>query len=207
MSAKSLRLFLSIVYSVLLTADFSYTENTEPVGATNNMKSLFAETKEAADKGDVRALFFLGQMYDHGSSVPQNYAEAMQWYLKAAGKGNADAMFSLGLMYYEGKGVPKDFTEAKRWFSKATDGGNAHAMFFLGAMFYIGAGAPKDSIEAYKWYSLSAAKGNKQAVEQRDRIQKKLTTEQLAAGLKAAKEWKPIGSDNTNETTNSKNIK
>jgi TPR repeat protein len=39
--------------------------------------------------------------------VPQNYAEALRWYLKAAGQGHARAQFNVGVMYENGKERPK----------------------------------------------------------------------------------------------------
>ena len=43
-------------------------------------------------------------MYDNGTGVPQDYAQAVEWYRKAAGQGNAAAQYNLGLMYANGYG-------------------------------------------------------------------------------------------------------
>jgi hypothetical protein len=37
----------------------------------------------AAEKGDARAQFSLGEMYDTGWGVPRDDAQAAQWYRKA----------------------------------------------------------------------------------------------------------------------------
>ncbi len=67
----------------------------------------FEATLKAAEQGDADAQFHLGETYEIGEFVPQNYAEAMKWWLKAAEQGNAEAKFKLGLMYYDGKAFPK----------------------------------------------------------------------------------------------------
>ena len=38
----------------------------------------------SAKQGNATPQFFLGFMYDNGKGVPQDYAEAMEWYRKAA---------------------------------------------------------------------------------------------------------------------------
>src|SRR5215470_9401223 len=70
-----------------------------------------------ADQGDARAENQLGNMYFIGSDVPQDCAEAVNWYRKAAEQGYALAQFHLGLMYDEGgQGVPEDRAEAVNWY-------------------------------------------------------------------------------------------
>jgi TPR repeat protein len=60
-----------------------------------------------AEQDNAYAQYKLGEMYDFGRGVPQNYAEAMKRYRKAAEQGNADAQDMLGIMYGLGLGVPQ----------------------------------------------------------------------------------------------------
>ncbi|KAG0252301.1 hypothetical protein DFQ27_008154, partial [Actinomortierella ambigua] len=60
---------------------------------------------QAAERGDARAQFNLGTMYDTGRGVEQSDAEAVKWYTKAASQGNPGAQNNLGLMYKNGRGV------------------------------------------------------------------------------------------------------
>ncbi len=64
-------------------------------------------TSIATDKGNAVAQYFLGNMYDHGQGVPQNYTEALKWYRLSAEQGDADAQNNLGVMYADGKGSDK----------------------------------------------------------------------------------------------------
>ena len=50
----------------------------------------------------------LGEMYEDGSGVPQDDAQAVQWYRKAADQGYAKGQFKLGWIYDQGRGVPQD---------------------------------------------------------------------------------------------------
>ena len=72
-----------------------------------------------AEAGNADAQFKLGEMYDMGDGVPQDFAEARRWWEKAAEQGHAKAQVSLGEMYAIGRGVPQDYAEARRWYGKA----------------------------------------------------------------------------------------
>src|SRR5205807_3071031 len=67
---------------------------------------------KAAEAGNADAMHYLGQMYNVGLNVDQDYAKALAWYRKAADHGSVDAMVDLAQMYYEGSGVRKDPAQA-----------------------------------------------------------------------------------------------
>ena len=83
----------------------------------------FQETLRAAEQGDAKAQFNLGGMYFNGRGVPQDNAQAAQWYRKAAEQGEALAQFNLGVMYADGRGVPQNMAIAKKWLSRACNNG------------------------------------------------------------------------------------
>jgi TPR repeat protein len=62
-------------------------------------------------------------MYEFGRGVPQDYAQAVQWYRKAADQGVPEAQLKLGNMYYEGQGVQKDDVQAHVWWNLAAAAG------------------------------------------------------------------------------------
>ena len=62
-------------------------------------------------------------MYDKGKGVPQDYAQAVEWYIKAANQGFARAQYNLGVMCDKGQGVRQDSSISKKWFGEACDNG------------------------------------------------------------------------------------
>jgi TPR repeat protein len=78
--------------------------------------------RKAADQGEPRAQFNLGQMYRNGQGVPQDYTQAAEWYRKAAEQGDSVAQLSLGFLYAKGQGVPQDNVQAYFWFDLAAAG-------------------------------------------------------------------------------------
>ncbi len=81
--------------------------------------AAFAEFTALAERGQAKAQFNLGFMYEKGLGAPADDGEAMKWYRKAAEQGHAGAQNNLGVMYETGKGVPQDYVEAYFWYSLA----------------------------------------------------------------------------------------
>ena len=71
-----------------------------------------------AEQENADAQIRLGNMYLDGDGVPQDFAEAAQWYRKAAERGLAEAQYKLGFMYYAGIGVPKKFCRSGEMVSQ-----------------------------------------------------------------------------------------
>ncbi|RPH81426.1 MAG: sel1 repeat family protein [Nitrospiraceae bacterium] len=105
----------------------------------------------------------LGWLYATGQGVPQDFAQARQWYEKAAAQGNAFAQESLGWLHYYGNGVPKDYAKAAQWFEEAAVQGIANAQGTLALMYQYGQGVPKNDAKARLWYEKAAAGGNADA--------------------------------------------
>src|ERR1043165_9947716 len=128
-------------------------------------QSDFNAIKTKAEKGDAKAQTELGQIYEVGQGVKQDYAEAVKWYRKAAEQDYDEAENLLGDMYAGGLGVPNHSEaeldkEAANWYRKAAEQGNAKAQSNLGGMYRFGHGVPQDYVEAYKWFNLAASSGN-----------------------------------------------
>ncbi len=86
------------------------------------------EFQLSAERGDVKAQYNLGVMYQLGLGVPQDDQEAVRWYRLAAEQGDASAQFKLGVMYDKGKGVLKDYVLAHMWMTLAAAKGGKDAV-------------------------------------------------------------------------------
>ncbi len=118
---------------------------------------------ERSERGDAKAQCNLASLYYLGKGVPQDYARAAGWYMKAADQGYAKAQSDLGVMYYRGTGVPKDDVEAVRWYRKAAEQGYPSAEFNLGLMYQSGRGVARDETQAVRWYRSAADQGDASA--------------------------------------------
>ena len=86
----------------------------------------------------------LGFLYYCGQGVPQDYAQAAQWYRKAADQGDELAQFQVGEMYRQGQGVPQDYAQAVDWLRKSAEQGFDEAAWSLAEMYSLGQGLPQD---------------------------------------------------------------
>ena len=114
--------------------------------------------RKAAEQGDGRAQYELGEMYYKGKGVPQHYREAFKWYRKAARQGVWIAKGELGMMYYHGIGTLQDYVKAYAWLNLAAARGD------MGQV----------------WREI--------IVSTRDQVREKMTTAQVAEGQKLAAE-------------------
>ena len=146
-----------------------------------------------ADKGDVRARFMMGTIYEQGLGVPKDLATAARWYRLAAEGGSASAQYNLGVFYQFGKGVPKDPTEAARWLRMAAEQGHGRAQNNLSTFYFTGVGVPRDPVEAWKWLTLSSddlkGKGREIALENRKVIEKEMKPAQIQEARKRVADW------------------
>lgn len=76
----------------------------------------------------------------------------------------------------------------------ATMGGETRADVFcdMGLMYATGRGCPVDLVSAHKWLNIAAIKGCERAAELRADLAQTMTKPDLAAALRAAREWMTI---------------
>ncbi len=64
-----------------------------------------------------------------------------------------------------------------------------HSFFELGLACSIGREGRIDLIEAHKWFNIAAAGGDRVAAQHREEVATEMTREEIAAALRAAREW------------------
>jgi TPR repeat protein len=134
---------------------------------------------KAAEQGNAEAQAQLGDAYNTGYGVPQDYTKAVEWFRKAAEQGNTDAQTNMGGMYDKGQGVQQDYAKAVEWYRKAAEKGNAFAQNNLGFMYDNGHGVPQDYAQAVEWYRKAAEQGNAAAQNNLSSVESKLQKMQL----------------------------
>ncbi len=105
-----------------------------------------------------------GVDYERARGVPQDHAQAREWYEKAATQGHAGAQYALGMMARLGRRGPQDYAVARGWFEKAATQGHADAQYALGLMCDLGQGLGQDLVQARQWYERAAAQGHVEAL-------------------------------------------
>jgi TPR repeat protein len=122
------------------------------------------EALKRADKGDVRAMTLLGELYScQFCGIPLNEAEAARWYKLAADRGDRDAMFALAIFHMSRKGGLHDRNEAAKLLAAAAKLGHSAAAYDLGLLYLEGLQLPQDIGRAADLFKLAANEGNSEA--------------------------------------------
>lgn len=121
-----------------------------------------AALRQAAAKGDPRALFEIARRYTDGDGLDRDLSLAAQWYERAASRGYAPAQYRLGNFLEKGHGMPVDLPRSAQWYERAATNGNALAMHNLAVLHSTGLLAPEpDMATAIEWFTRAADLGVK----------------------------------------------
>ncbi|HZQ23673.1 MAG TPA: GAF domain-containing protein [Terriglobales bacterium] len=99
-----------------------------------SLPGTLEELRTVAEHGDANAQFALGSRYATGEDVPQDYAQAAQWFNRAAEQGHVVAQATLAAYYWGGMGVSKDISKAYFWSILARAGGDEGSKFRAAAL-------------------------------------------------------------------------
>lgn len=147
-----------------------------------------------ANAGDAAAEVQVGEAYETGKGVAQDYTQAAGWYLKAADQNNVAGELHLAELYRDGgKGFPRDAAKAASWYLKAADQGDVSAQGTMGMLYTLGLGVPRSDVDAYFWLDLaSSVKGPDQARYDMDRqnVGTRITAGQLEQIEQRVAAWK-----------------
>ena len=140
------QLFFTIVL-VLTNATVTLVINsTSPIAAVSNSAFLrsddsdkpaaaaygrrdFETVRKLAEQGDDQAQYYLGRMYEEGTTVPESWEEKLKWYRLAADNGNDSAQYTLGVLYHTSS-RSRDYVEAHKWLNLAAAQGNQSAAMY-----------------------------------------------------------------------------
>ncbi|NRG19609.1 SEL1-like repeat protein [Rhizobiales bacterium] len=115
--------------------------------------------RQAAEKGDPRALFEVAVRYSEGKGVSPDLAKAVKYYEEAAAGGLAPAQYRLGSLYEKGQGVEKNLETARLWYRRAADQGSAKATHNLAVLHAEGISGDPDFEVAADWFERAANYG------------------------------------------------
>ena len=150
------------------------------ISARGDYEMALQVIESMAERGDARAAYKLGLLYNDGDEITRNFLKAATYFTLAAAQDYAPAQYSLGIKYEKGQGVPQSHSVAVAWYRRSAEQNHAGAQYRLGRMFAQGRGVERDYMEAIKWFDLAAAQGIEDAAVAREAVVGFLTPEQFA---------------------------
>ncbi|MCL0044977.1 trypsin-like peptidase domain-containing protein [Nitrospinaceae bacterium] len=161
-------------------------------GVPQDYKEALKWYRLAAEQGVAEAQDQLGQIYLTGvKGILQDYKEAFKWNRLAAEQENTTAQYNLGWMYNRGHGVPQDLKEAEKWYRLSAEQGYGIAQNNLGVIYEYGDVFLQDYTLAHMWYNLAGSNDYEKGVKNRNKIEKKMTPQQIEKAQEMARNWKP----------------
>lgn len=120
--------------------------NAQPVSYLHAIERI----ESLAGHGDPGAMFHLGKIYSIGIAVEQDYAKAVDWYLRAIELNEVRAHCNLGWLYQSGLGVSEDKVRAFELLSFGAEQAVPVAMASIGVMLLKGEGCRADVERGFK---------------------------------------------------------
>jgi len=122
-----------------------------------------ADLRKAADAGDARKQYALGNKYYFGTGVPKDHDEGMRWLRRAAEHGDAEIQRGVGFIYW----LDGNERETIYWYQKSAAQGNFLATSNLFSYCLKGTITQKDCSDVANWLRAFAAKDDAQGAEAR----------------------------------------
>jgi TPR repeat protein len=127
------------------------------------------------------------------------HSEAIRRAGNTAGRKDRKSRFKTAIRRHQDRADDEQFKQGSKPMARfemmtsdmATMGGETRAETFcdMGLMYATGRGCPVDLVSAHKWLNIAAIKGSDRAAELRGDLAHTMTKMQLAAALRAAREW------------------
>ncbi len=84
-----------------------------------------------------------------------------------------------------------EYAIALQEFQIGADRGDAESLFQLGKLYESGLGVPQNFLRAHVYYNLAGARGLQGAIDARDALASRMTSQQVAHAQELATEWQP----------------
>jgi hypothetical protein len=129
----------------------------EQAGDSSGKEGATNLEAELSPKEVNEAYIQIGEAYEQGTEVKQDYARAMDSYRREADRKDGAACHKIASLYANGRGVPKDNAEILRWLQQGADWGDANSAVDLGRAYAEGTFVPQDWDHARKLFAQAAA--------------------------------------------------
>lgn len=180
-----LTLSLIILLALVNTAQAGFEEG-EKAYRNGNFAAALKEWIPLAKKGNDKAEYYLGRMYQNGQGVEMDSTKAAKWYNSAATKGNVHAQYELGMIFHRMAMTEFDYQNALKFITKAAIRGHLKALYTLGKMYRDGYGVEVDPVRAYVMFGF-ARKRLKEARAAFKQLEERMSNQEVALAKKLGK--------------------
>ncbi|MGK5035176.1 tetratricopeptide repeat protein [Janthinobacterium sp. LB3P118] len=145
--------------------------------------AAFAQTRRAAEAGDVVAQLDLARKLQLGVGAPQSTAQSMAWLRKGVAQGDVLAQTILALEFIDGDSSAEEQALAIKWLEAAAEQHFVPAYNALGERLMRVATDDEQRSEAFAWYQRSAREKDTAGMRNLARAH------ELGLGVKQSDQW------------------
>jgi len=120
----------------------------------------------AADQGNRKAQYALGDMYLNGELGDVDKAKGATYFKQSADNGHMGAQTKMGELYADGVGVKRDIAQSIRYYTLGALNGDTDAQFALSKFYYDGKVVKRDDLKAVKWGEVALLSGELDGVKE-----------------------------------------
>lgn len=153
-----------------------------------NFKDALKTLTVLAEQGDVQAQYLVGIVLLNSSVDEPRADDAVLWLTRAAEQGHLGAQMELARIYRIGEGVPADESKMVKWYQEAAKQGDVGAQLLTADAYAYGHGVEPDYVRAYMWYEIALRYWGDLAIQARDVIAEKMSSEQIQEARRLASE-------------------
>jgi len=154
-----------------------------------NLSQAIKWYRKAAENGAEAMQVKLASLILQSQTGTSKYAEVQGLCEKAATRHYGPGAACMGALYFDGLGVERNLPMAAKWFREAASLGNALALLRLGQMYWKGEGVKQDKTAAYEFIYLASTSNLQEAKQEKERLEKELTSKELGKAKAKAVEW------------------
>ena len=118
----------------------NFSSSNENFSKLSNIEKAIRCYEVAANLGNAKAAYNLGDIYRSGDRVPVDKPKALQCFLIGANNNDKTCTFNAAYMIYTGEGVPVDKKQAAILFKKGAELGDETSMAFYAYLLKSGDG-------------------------------------------------------------------
>src|SRR5260221_4616856 len=125
-----------------LPGDYNFIAPKSPVELAQRLQNSQTAINRPEDQLRVGEMFYAGKI------VPEDWQQAVNWFVKAARAGNPDSINRIGELWAAGVDGAPDSKEAARWYRRAATKGSVADQLNIGRAYEKGDGVGKDLVQA-----------------------------------------------------------
>lgn len=171
-------------------------------GIPKNIELAKMYFKNAADSGNIDAMYIYGYMLYNSIETDVDKVAASHYFEMASNKGKQEATYNFAMMLYDGDGIETNEDLAIKLIKEIADKGHPDSCFFYANILYDENGTEENKKLAAHYFKVAADAGN--GIAMYNYATMKLNGDGVEASIEDAIDYYKMASESGDEKSNEK---